>query len=123
MRHCIQSVIRLSLLLVLSSAALAASVRPTGRSVPGEVLVRIEASASAAAVESIHSLADADDGKRLAGLQSGAAIWRLHSRSKNAEALVAALAKNPHVEYVEPNYILELVAAPNDPQYGQLWGL
>ena len=31
--------------------------------------------------------------------------------------------KNPNVVYVEPNYILRLAAAPNDPSYGQLWGM
>jgi subtilisin family serine protease len=34
-----------------------------------------------------------------------------------------ALENNPHVELVEPNYILELMAEPNDPSYSQLWGL
>src|SRR5688572_29729169 len=124
MRQCTQSVVRLLLILIISTSAIAApKVRPTGASVPGEVLVRIQAGASGAALANIKELADADDGQRIAGLKSGAAIWRLHSRSKNAEALATALAKNPHVEYAEPNYILTLVPAPNDTYYTQLWGL
>src|SRR5688572_16055765 len=98
MRQCIQSAVRAFLILVISSSALAATVRPTGASVPGEVLVKVQAGASAAAISNLEQLADADDGQRVANLKSGAAIWRLHSRSKNAEALVTALAKNPHVE-------------------------
>lgn len=125
MRQCTQSVVRSFLILILigTSAMAAPKVRPTGASVPGEVLVRIQAGASAAAITSIKELADADDGQRIATLKSGAAIWRLHSRSRNAEALTTALAKNPHVEYAEPNYILSLVASPNDTYYTQLWGL
>ncbi|MFL6278892.1 MAG: FG-GAP-like repeat-containing protein, partial [Vicinamibacterales bacterium] len=124
MRHYTQSVVRAVLILILiSSSAGAGTVRPTGASVPGEVLVRIQAGASGAAISNIEQLADADDGQRIANLKSGAAIWRLRSRSKNVEALVTALAKNPHVEYAEPNYVVRLATTPNDPAFGQLWGL
>ena len=27
------------------------------------------------------------------------------------------------VEYAEPNFLYETQATPNDPQYGQLWGM
>lgn len=62
----------------------------------------------------------------------------------NTEELLAALNADPSVEYAEPNYIYEIVrpikeqtlsdilspvsfdaeyATPNDPKFGQLWGL
>ncbi len=30
---------------------------------------------------------------------------------------------NPNVEIVEPNYVLRAYATPNDPRYGELWGM
>ena len=36
---------------------------------------------------------------------------------------VAELKQHPDVRYAEPNYIYRLAATPNDPLYGQLWGL
>src|SRR5215204_2263468 len=36
---------------------------------------------------------------------------------------VAQLEQHPDVRYAEPNYIYQVSATPNDPLYGQLWGL
>lgn len=36
---------------------------------------------------------------------------------------VKSLAANPLVDIVEPNYIYRINAVPNDPMFGQLWGL
>jgi len=107
---------------LISSGSFAATIRPTGASVPGEVLVRIEAAASKADVEGIQHAADVDRSDRIAKLKSGA-IWRMHSRSKNTDAILKALEKNPNVTYVEPNFILHASATANDPSYTQLWGL
>jgi len=109
-------------LILAASAALAATIHPTGTSVPGEVLVKIRTDASQNEVAGIEHLADADQGERVATVKSGH-IVRLHSRSKNVDALITALSKNPNIEYVEPNYLLHLVATPNDTSFGQLWGL
>ena len=38
-------------------------------------------------------------------------------------AAIAELENNPAVEYAEPNWIYHADAVPNDPRYGQLWGL
>jgi subtilisin family serine protease len=53
----------------------------------------------------------------------GAGVRRLHSRFYDADALVNFLRLDPRVEYAEPNYVVSAVAAPNDPQFGNLWGL
>ncbi len=108
--------------LVLAFPLFAGRLEPTGRSIEGEVLIKVRPGAGQAEMASIHNLADADDGERLASVASGV-LWRLHSRSKNAEALATALEKNPNIIYAEPNYILRLVATPNDPSFGNLWGL
>jgi len=39
------------------------------------------------------------------------------------EAALQELAARPEVETVQPNYIYRIAARPDDPDYGQLWGL
>ena len=43
--------------------------------------------------------------------------------SVDAAALVARLARRGDVLYAEPNYILHITTAPNDPSFPSLWGL
>ncbi|MBI3996753.1 MAG: S8 family serine peptidase [Candidatus Omnitrophica bacterium] len=44
---------------------------------------------------------------------------------KDTDVLKAAeeFARDPHVAYAHPNYKAEVLAEPNDPSYGELWGL
>ena len=124
MRHCTHVLRRFVILLtVLAGGPLfAATVQPTGHAVDGEVLVKIQPAASQADVATIRQLGDVDDGEKIASTRSGT-IWRMHSRTKNVEALTAALQHNPNIAYVEPNYLLHLAGTPNDALYAQLWGL
>ena len=123
MRIKLQSVVRvLILFLFLGNPAAAAGRGLPADSVPGEVLVRIDAGASPAEVAAIEHLADADQTDRIAKVRSGT-LWRMRSRSKNTEALTTALQKNPKVVYAEPNFIVSASATPNDPSYAQLWAL
>ncbi|MEA2238336.1 MAG: hypothetical protein QOC81_3060 [Thermoanaerobaculia bacterium] len=105
-----------------SSVFAATTLRPKGTSVSGEVLVKIQASASANDISSIETAADIDQGDRIATLKSGT-IWRFHSSSRSTEALAGALQNSPNVIYVEPNYIWHATDTPNDTSYAQLWGL
>ena len=50
-------------------------------------------------------------------------VYRVRSRSVDAGALVARLARRGDVLYAEPNYILSITTAPNDPSFPNLWGL
>ncbi len=106
--------------IVLATSVFAA-LTPTGRSVPNEVLVKIRDGASPA---DLSAMEEAVNGQAhaIAALGSGK-ILRMRSRTKGAEALQEALAHNPNVEYVEPNYIFRAAAEPNDPSYTNLWGL
>ncbi|HEY0157297.1 MAG TPA: S8 family peptidase [Thermoanaerobaculia bacterium] len=122
MGRCIRHVLVLILAAVVAAPALARTIRPTGSSVPGEIVVKIRERASANDIAALERAADADSSKRLAKLSSGT-LWRMHSRSKSAEALAAALQHNPNVEYAEPNFIVRVAATANDPSYAQLWGL
>ncbi|HYF63679.1 MAG TPA: peptidase S8, partial [Herpetosiphonaceae bacterium] len=38
-----------------------------------------------------------------------------------AQEALAALKRNPNVEYAEPNYIMNVQYTPNDPSLGQQW--
>lgn len=42
---------------------------------------------------------------------------------KTVEQSIAEMNNDPAVEYAQPNYLYKLNATPNDPRYGQLWGL
>jgi thermitase len=69
-------------------------------------------------------------------------IARYNSNEKSLDAILKRLENDPNVEYVEPNFIYKLIEpvksvninqlinpiqvmnyTPNDPRYGQLWGL
>jgi subtilisin family serine protease len=88
----------------------------------GEVLVKIKADASPAEKALVDVDADADFDEPVAVVQGGA-IHRVHSRSRNIDQLIANLGRNRAVLYVEPNFVLQADAIPNDPRFGELWGL
>jgi uncharacterized repeat protein (TIGR01451 family) len=111
-----------SILATFSTSVFAATFGPNGRSVPNEVLIKVRDAASAGVVSGIEQLLDANETQTLAKVGS-ATLIRVRSRSKSAEALMKALDQNPNVEFVEPNYLVQLTAEPNDPSYTQLWGL
>jgi thermitase len=51
---------------------------------------------------------------------NGAAIVRV---SGDAKAAAAALNRSPQVLYAEPDYVLTATSVPNDPLFGQLYGI
>ncbi|HEX2711188.1 MAG TPA: S8 family peptidase, partial [Candidatus Acidoferrales bacterium] len=53
----------------------------------------------------------------------GMGVLAFHSRSKNAATLVRELSAHPDVLYAEPNYKVRALGVPNDPRFGELWGL
>jgi subtilisin family serine protease len=85
---------------------------------PGQVVVRFRASADRLLRKEALSSESAATVKRLVlpGLQL------VHVDGSVAHA-VAALRGDPAVAYAEPNYLYRADAVPNDPRYGQLWGL
>jgi serine protease len=84
----------------------------------GEVLVKFRA----AAPEVISQTQIGENVDETEYVGSTQAV-RFHSRSKNVETLISELSARGDVEYAEPNYIVHAIAFPNDPSYGQLWGL
>lgn len=50
-------------------------------------------------------------------------LRRMRSRGLSTEQMLAAVQNAPGVVFAEPNYMLRATATPNDPQFGNLWGL
>jgi subtilisin family serine protease len=91
--------------------------------VPGEVLVRfreMDELQLQTFVDNAASLANALDNRPLA---PGLNMFHMRSNSMNTQALLKMMSNAPGVLYAEPNYIVETQLTPNDPNFGQLWGL
>jgi hypothetical protein len=87
--------------------------------VPGELIVGFEARASKADENAVLAQAGADRKRDFPQIHA-ALVGIPPDRSP---AAVDALLRNPHVRYVEPNYVVTATNVPNDPSFGQLWGL
>ena len=87
--------------------------------VPGELIVGFEDDASKSAQSK--ALAQAGATKAEAFPQIDVAVVKV-AAARAADATKLLLA-NPRVRYVEPNYRVRTMATPNDPSFGQLWGL
>ncbi len=87
--------------------------------VDGEVLVRFRN--PAATFERVRAADEVEpDQVEALGLRG---TVRMRARRLGTRELLARLRANPDVEFAEPNYIIRLGAAPNDPGFGNLWGL
>ena len=85
----------------------------------GEVLIKYRDDRVAANHADIEAAADADVVESL-DRRGGR---RMRSRRLRTTELMALLAQDPDVEFVEPNYVLRVDASPNDPSFPSLWGL
>ncbi|HVT19237.1 MAG TPA: S8 family peptidase [Thermoanaerobaculia bacterium] len=110
----------LALAVVAGSAAAWAANGPP--KVPDEVLVKVAHTVDNQQLGDIESTANADRDDEVAQV-AGGVIRRIRSRSKTAEQLVNELGRHPGVLYAEPNYIVHTSTIPNDPRFGELWGL
>ncbi|MEB3887148.1 hypothetical protein LKE08_27320, partial [Lyngbya sp. CCY1209] len=51
----------------------------------------------------------------------GIQLWQIEG---GVESAIAAYENHPAIEYIEPNYIVNINSTiPNDPEFSQLWGL
>jgi subtilisin family serine protease len=87
--------------------------------VEGEVIVRYRAGSGAVERDRAEFQVNTDESEAIG--RRGAR--RLRSRRFGTRQMLQTLRDNPDVEYVEPNFIIRLDAVPNDPGFGQLWGL
>ncbi len=84
-----------------------------------EVLVKFRPGVQPADLTEIAAETDVQDARRI----GRAGTFRLRSKSLSAAALLERLARRDDVVYVEPNFIIQITAAPNDPGFAELWGL
>jgi subtilisin family serine protease len=87
----------------------------------GEILVRFKSGTASSSTAAVHA--------RLAtqvvheySAPSGLQLVQL-PQSITVETAVEAYRRDPEVLYAEPNYIYDLNTVPNDPSFGQLWGM
>lgn len=83
-----------------------------------EVLVKLRAQNLQSLLD-IGSAEDVDEAEEV----GGAGVLRLHSSKKDVSTLVRELSVRSDVIFAEPNYIVHATAVPNDPRFGELWGL
>lgn len=102
------------------AAALPMELGAAGSYVPDEVLVKFRAGTE----PQVRAAAVTEEGDRisLSAVASGYTLVKVQGGRTLAGAL-AAYAARGDVESVQPNYRYRFAAAPNDPQYGQLWAL
>jgi subtilisin family serine protease len=60
--------------------------------------------------------------KKLFKVIRGLEVIKL-SRGVSVEEAIDAYRQDPDILYAEPNYILKTINTPNDPRFGQMWGL
>ena len=87
--------------------------------VAGEVLVKFRSALQGPELARVAGDTGADEVRQVG--RAGAVHVR--SRSLNTASLLARLRNRADVEYAEPNFIIRISAEPNDPSFGQLWGL
>ena len=88
--------------------------------VAGEVLVQFKSTAASNARRLLAQQANADVDVPVGG---NGGLRRFHSRNFDVPALIAFLRLQGEVEFVEPNYLRYADVTPNDPSFGNLWGL
>ncbi|MGQ8365734.1 S8 family serine peptidase [Glaciecola sp. 1036] len=81
---------------------------------------RMRARSSVGATISDKNRDEIDD--RFSNLLDGR-LANLKLRGKSVKEALEVLRKNPAVEYAEPNYVWRKAVVPNDPGFGDLWGL
>jgi len=86
------------------------------RFVPEEVIIRFKDQAGPSERASARAQVSSRIVRRF---RSGAEHWEL-GKGVTTEEAIARLRKNPHVRYVEPNYIRRIDALPNDPRYPEM---
>ncbi|MRS13215.1 MAG: tandem-95 repeat protein [Actinobacteria bacterium] len=109
---------------VLNAAVLGEDLESLDRDavyVPGEVIVRFKSAVSSVGTAAAHRRAGSLDDRPLGGLR-GLEIVRI-KRGMSVEAAVKAYEAMPEVAYAEPNYVVRAAVMPNDPAFGDLWGL
>jgi len=104
-----------------SPASSAANSDPSAAYVPDSLLVRFQPGATAAEKAQVHTSLGVRV-KHEYSLVSGLENWELPPGLSVSQAQ-QALQHNPNVLYAEPDYIVSADVTPNDPLWGNLYGI
>jgi thermitase len=110
--------IRAALMAGLSALALAPAASAAGIA-PNQVIVKYAPGSSQAAREAVTQAAGVT-GRLGTITANGAQVLRV---AGDARAAAALMNRSAAVQYAEPNVILEALAIPNDPRFGELYGI
>ncbi|HXS08890.1 MAG TPA: S8 family serine peptidase, partial [Candidatus Krumholzibacteria bacterium] len=118
-RFLLRSIVRtFSALILFHAADIQAQSRVTY--VPRQVIIKLDASTSPAEAAALRSSLGATVKQRYTSI--GAELWEINAMTVGGA--VDKFKTDPHVDYIEPNYILKANALfPNDPRLGEMWGL
>lgn len=89
--------------------------------VPGEYVVTLKKGFQAQNLSALQSRMNANGVEALTA--EGDVLLVKRSLVENSAFALADLSANSNVEIVEPNYIYKINTIPNDPSFGELWGL
>lgn len=113
--------IKLSPVVLMALGLAGGAVAAPAEYVPDRVMVRFAPGAAAA---------ERADARAAVGAQFDVAytivpgLERLAlAPGRTVDEAVAALQRNPNVLYAEPDYVVHATLTPNDPSFGNLWGM
>ncbi len=105
------------------TAPTSSSIIEQGEIDPSQIIVKYKN--GSVTTEKLNSVAQAisKTGSKISALNEklGFALVKLGDQQEYFNTL-SQLAKNPEVEYAEPNYLAYVTQTPNDPYYNQQWG-
>lgn len=87
--------------------------------VEGEVLIKYRATVTTVALENSMARLGVQELRNIRGLRI--AHVKL-PQGQSVEQALQLFSQDPVVEYVQPNFMYQAMAMPNDPLYGQQWG-
>jgi serine protease len=90
--------------------------------VPGEVLVKFHAGVEASTQSAVLGLAPTPAGGRRTRWVGDLAVVSIDEAAP-AAVVASRLAREPEVEYAQPNYLARIRATPNDPGFSRQWNL
>jgi serine protease len=102
--------------------ALLQALRANLDHVPGEVLVKFKSGTDTGAQAAVMGLAPAPAGGRRTRWIGELAVVAIDEGAPVA-TVAERLAREPEVEYAQPNHLVRLSAAPNDPGLSRQWNL
>jgi subtilisin family serine protease len=108
------------------AAAVTYTASPAGDYYHDAVLVRFQPNTPEPTIQSLVSSVNGTIATRHTGALSGLMEVKLAAANQNSAGVQNALAKlsqSTSVKYAEPNLRRTFEAVPNDPRFGELWGL